>query len=364
MRVLIVDDSLVKISSIVDTIREQDKNIRVDSAINVVDALLCLSTTHYDLLILDIMFPFRMGEEPKANNARSLLETVYRKEIYFYPAYVLGLTQFDSCIEPISKLWNVIKYDPTSLAWKHTLSEVVRVLIRRSRYPETTMPKIRPTIYLEGLTDVSYLSEAIRIFNPELLKMVDIMSAPSAGANWVSRKIVIWANSLHQNDQNKYYKALGVFDGDRAGKDALTKLNNMFVDSSAMKDTYKTYYLSLSDACHLIPLKQKGIIPPITIESLFPFKYWRYASANNLLEPISDIDSLIHEPKKWDKMNYSFASFIEELGLNTDEKLYLNKINFTDKEKFSRYILSFNDSEKKEIFKNFDKLLSKIESII
>lgn len=364
MRILIVDDSDYKIASIVSVIRRLDEDIRVDSSENVVQALEYLSINAYDLMILDIVLPYRTGDKEIPETSYRLISEIQRNETYYYPNYILGLTQHEGFLELLGGIWPVIKYEQNSNDWIDKLEYIVNILKRRSRYSIVDQIDIKPTVFLEGLTDVTYLTHAIRIYRPSLLEKIDIRSDKAAGYNWVKRMIIIWAHSLYQKDVSSYYKALGVFDGDKSGKNAASELNSFVKDNSKMKSTYSVYCLSVSDAKHLMPIVKKGLLVPIEIESLFSFEHWNYAFVNNLTEPISDLEDMISDPRGWDKMNQSFKDYVKLIGLSEEELMYLNKIKFCKKKSFCDYITSIPVTDGYNVFENFIPLIEKIESIL
>ncbi|MBX2901165.1 MAG: hypothetical protein KF775_16035 [Cyclobacteriaceae bacterium] len=355
MRILIVDDSNDKIVSIVSLIQSISNNFIIESAVDIIGAQRKLIEAKYDLLITDLLLPSREGEEKDSNGGHNLVREVERNSRLKSPNYIIGITQYEEYIDSFSKVWRVVHFSPASNSWKEPIKDLIQYIIKSNTTNQSTQ-NIKPTIYFEGKTDEKVFAEVIRLFFPEFDEKIILKSEKKAGASWVSRQIIIWAHSLKEVE-GKYIKAIGLLDGDQAGKDALTEINRKVDLNSAQSGTFKILKLSVSYARHLIPLCQKGVIIPVTLEEMLPSKYWQYARDKNWLEQRSDPDSFLEEPKKWDKYQNSIKTHLEQLGLTDEENLYLNKLKMNSKDDFWTYVLSLSDEEKREALGCFKKLI-------
>jgi len=56
----------------------------------------------------------------------------------------------------------------------------------------------------------------------------------------------------------------------------------------------------------LIPLFQKGVIIPVTLEELFKSHLWKFALEKGWIETRSNPEEILKNPKSWEKYNQSF----------------------------------------------------------
>ena len=68
---------------------------------------------------------------------------------------------------------------------------------------------------------------------------------------------------------------------------------------------------------------------------MIPYKHWKKALDNGWLEKRNEPDTLLKDPKKWDKMNVSLKDHITSLGLSDEEKIYFKKYRMENKGDFT-----------------------------
>jgi hypothetical protein len=214
-----------------------------------------------------------------------------------------------------------------------------------------------PTIFVEGETDVKILEEAIRIYFPEQVGKINIKSNTSAGADWVVRQLIIWASSLPKYEEGKPVKAVGIFDNDKKGNDAIEELHRILGNNSAESKCVRALRYTTKHALHLIPIYTKGIKLPICLEEMFEYEFWQHASDNGWLEERRDIDLILQDPKNWNKRTMGLDEHIASLGFSKEEVVYLGKISNKAKVDFVDFILKLDDNKKMVALKCFKIIL-------
>ena len=134
--VLIVDDNSSKIEAyrnILCSLGIQSEQIVCVSSI--IDAKRALSSTCFDVLLLDLVIPRRIDTEPQADGGIELLHELKSLETYKMPNYIFAVSEYDTPIASLredSDKFNVtsIKYDRTSEEWKKRLSTYIEQIIR------------------------------------------------------------------------------------------------------------------------------------------------------------------------------------------------------------------------------------------
>lgn len=355
MNILIVDDSIDKIAKIVSVIEQVSSDFFIDSVNDSHRAQLKLRSNKYDLLIVDLLLPIRVGEEPLPNGGELLLKEIKRKKVLIPPSLIVGITQHEEYESNFSSIWKLLIYNKGS--WDDDLKDIVEHSFRSRKYVSKDV-SVKPTVFVEGESDYSIIREAINLFQPDFIDKLDIKTEKSAGASWVASQIVIWAHSLHKlNGTEKLIKSIGLLDGDDAGNGAVAKINRIIKSDSTGAGSFKVFKLKPDYAKDIIPLYQKGLVIPITLEELYSIDFWKYAEEQEWLENRSKPDSLLKDPKQWNKMTQSLGDFIISLNLDESEKLFLKSFKLSSKEKAVKYILDLGIEERKNILVNFKQLV-------
>lgn len=138
MRVLIVDDNSSKANEISKILREFEEVIEDDVALDMRNATEKLQKNKYDLLILDINLPNRLGEDPIEGNGAKLLESIKNNEKFLEPEYLVGLTAYEDEQRNLSDIFKsnfseLIRYDISSEQWKDNLrGKIKRILSKEN----------------------------------------------------------------------------------------------------------------------------------------------------------------------------------------------------------------------------------------
>ncbi len=133
MKILIADDEHAKIRAVVRHLNEycDVKNAEIDTATTADDVKSKLKSDHYDILLLDIIFPKDNISEPSADTSVNLLVEIDARSQYKKPTRIIGFTAInglpDETIGEFSKRsWNIVQYSDSSEDWKQSISRAVQ----------------------------------------------------------------------------------------------------------------------------------------------------------------------------------------------------------------------------------------------
>lgn len=277
--ILIVDDDLNKISSIISVVKAHyaDK-VDIRQASCVQDALFILQNEQFHLLVTDLFMPLRNTEPPNQKGGEVLIRELYKsKNKANTPIYIVGLTQFDDIQDNFSGVWKVWKFESDSDVWRNRLRDLI---FHISKIDSKIVKEKKETIFVEGKTDKDILFEAFELFYPDYTRSVSIESVRSSGgASWVERQIIIWAKTLYwkNSDKSAYLRAVGLFDNDEAGAKAIASIRGQISEHSAESKTFLLLKLDRKYSRVLIDLYKHHIDIPITIEELYSPLCWDFA---------------------------------------------------------------------------------------
>lgn len=366
MRVLIVDDSLNKLDDVSKTLISNNKNsaISIDTCEDIQSALLFLQTNEIDLLILDQFLPQRkeQKEDVLQNGGKILLGEINRKpNRIITPKYIVGLTQFYDENNDFSPIWTLLNYSPNETKWSLNLSKIILHInnVSIKRKDEKYNTEIKPTIFLEGLTDLTLFEIVINTYYSDLKEHFYLKSQKNAGANWVAQQIIIWGHLLHKKD-NINIKAIALFDADDAGNKARLDISKKLTTANQQLSC-KSLQLQAKHAPNLIELYKIGIKVEIEIESLLPIKILNIADEKGWLEFRQPL--FLQAPKDWNPVNETIPEYLYKKGISKDYIVFLKKISLKHKRDFIDFVISENkkDSDILINIKNvFDELKSEI----
>lgn len=361
MRVLIVDDSLDKISALSKVIYEITPSAHIETCENITNAILCLTESEFfNLVVIDLFLPLRSSEEPKKDGGEKLLNEIYRKkQILKIPNYIIGFSQYED-ISSFSPIWTVIKYCPNnSSQWKNSFKMLLNH-INSTEFVEISDENILPSIFVEGLTDQFYLREAIDLFFKEYSNKLNVISQKNAGANWVANQIPIWAMKLQKGTDGRYIKALGVLDSDEAGNIAKANIEKRNLTDNE-KQCCGLYQLKPSFNLDVLEFYQNKCKIEIEIESLFPLYILEYAESQDWLE--FRTPTFIEPPNDWKQHEETSIQYISKKNISSEKILYLKKVKMEKKMAFCKYVESLDNKEL--VYQNFkiliEELLKKME---
>ncbi|EMR4109877.1 TPA: hypothetical protein QEL08_003351 [Stenotrophomonas maltophilia] len=143
MRILVVEDTQAKLKRIVAVLMEAGiSRDQIEVAVCSYSARQFLRNDYYDLLLLDVLIPFRQEDDPDAQVCVDLLEDISEGGEYKRPGNIVGLTAYDEGIADAvdtfnEMLWNVIKVSEADNGWVERVKNCVNYL-RSARKEDVT----------------------------------------------------------------------------------------------------------------------------------------------------------------------------------------------------------------------------------
>jgi len=345
IRVLVVDDSIDKFDDVSKSLIIKGISTKIDSVEDTKGAMDFLKIHKVDLLIVDQQIPVIKGTTEVIKNGGELLvkEIERKSKTIKIPNFIIGLTQFDDNVY-FSDIWKQLIYSPSKTDWSISLKKIIKHIDTVSSDSMVRQIKelSKPTVFLEGLTDLSYFNKVIEL-NQEMKGDYVLKSQNNAGANWVAQQLIIWGHTLPKTELKENLMSIGVFDNDTAGikskHDAINKLN-----TPNQKRHSKIYSLPPKHSEQTKKFYSKSLHIELEIETFLPLKILEFADNQGWLENRSPI--FITPPKDWDQMDENVSEFLERKGLNANEKLYLKKVKLNKKQTFANYVLKEADKDK------------------
>jgi len=356
MKVLIVDDSFIKIDILSDYINKHSPGSYIDTAESISNAIQIIKDKSliYNLIIIDQYLPIRNGKDPISDGGQKLLFELYRKLKNKIPNYIIGFSQYDNPNVEFSKIWKVIKFETHSNDWQLSLSEMLNHIKNNNFNNDTEL--IKPTIFVEGLTDKFYFEQTIFNYFPHLIDKISIKSQSSAGSNWVINQIVAWSHSMYKDEDGNFIKCVGILDNDIAGRKSKKELDSKSFSSSHLK-TFKCLTLSPKLNPLILDYYKKGCKIEMDSESLFDINIWTEAKNRDILEIRNPIFS--ENPIDWQPFSETSKDFILRQGIIEENLLYTNKIKSLKKDDFLK-IVKKDASKMKNNLVNFETLLKDV----
>ena len=121
--VLIVEDDSVKFGRMHQAVINAGvQGEHIDHAISAADTLDKMKSKKYDLVLLDVNIPRRLGEAPKRGGGLQLLNDCYREPGVVVPRYIVGVTAYEDVVAEFGdqfaeQLWTLILYKDNSDHW-------------------------------------------------------------------------------------------------------------------------------------------------------------------------------------------------------------------------------------------------------
>lgn len=133
LSVLLVEDDVEKARRITRVVMDS-AGVPADAITHVTTlraARVELQRTAFDLLLLDLILPSHVDQDPRADGGLELLDEIFSRDRYLTPAYVVGMTQdrelFGAAAEEFRRrTLALLLYEADSDAWAGTLQAAVR----------------------------------------------------------------------------------------------------------------------------------------------------------------------------------------------------------------------------------------------
>ncbi len=140
IRILILDDDVLKVNQICEVLYLNPDLIKekVETCNHLVQARKLLETERFDLLILDLKLPNRVGEVPKEDAGKAFLDEIQQSDRLRKPFHIVGLTSYDTLydqnvIEFHGRLWHLLHASPSDNEWRNRLRIIVEYLIESKK---------------------------------------------------------------------------------------------------------------------------------------------------------------------------------------------------------------------------------------
>ena len=358
--VLIVDDIKEKQESIINVINDISNDYNLDIATCIIDAKRFLIAKQYDLMILDIQLPQRNGGPPIEKGGLQLFDEIRVNRRIKKPIEIIGLTAYENLQNEFNDMWSSLHYEINSTVWKEKLKQKIEYSISSISNKLSENNTIVETVFVEGVTDKAILEKALSLFYPQFVDKIRIKSTrKDGGASWVRRQLISWAQLHHKRD-DKYIKAVGLFDNDDAGLKEIDEINRVIPTNNYQRKSFKTLKLKLGYANHLIELKKKDIFLPITLEELYPPFCWVFADDKGWLKTRKSIKTLIKADAFWEDDNINIKDYLTKIGLSDEDRLYMKQTKDKNKEDFKDYILQLPDYQIKQALEGGRRILEDI----
>lgn len=135
MQILVVDDDRDRaqelLTYLVDGLNTSAQEVKVVyDAISARDAL---SERAFDLMVLDVMLPFRQDSEPDERTALDLLTEIYETGNLHRPRHIIGLTAYEAVEQAVSReftsrSWVLVWQSPLNRDWIQTIGNAVKYI--------------------------------------------------------------------------------------------------------------------------------------------------------------------------------------------------------------------------------------------
>lgn len=162
--VLVIDDSTEKLADICRVVEDAGGAAisRIDTAVDSISARRSLRAFQYDLVLLDLLLPNRVSEQPSLDGGIQILNEIDRDPKIFTPFHVIAITADaaarDAAREELqSRLWGLIEFERNSEQWARRLRQKVEYLVSSERAASAS----RTREHLADLAIITALSEEL-----------------------------------------------------------------------------------------------------------------------------------------------------------------------------------------------------------
>lgn len=132
IKILVVDDNIIKINNIVKAINEcfDSQTISIETVSYLTDAKNIIANNSIDILILDICLPERPGCDLQKDAGINFLNHINGSNRYTYPRFVIALSEYRELADKFSidegMIHQAILYDESAKEWKTRLVESIK----------------------------------------------------------------------------------------------------------------------------------------------------------------------------------------------------------------------------------------------
>lgn len=157
MKILLIDDNRTRAGALIDHLISTSGCNRADIYVaqDGSSARESLRSHSYDLMVLDVMLPFRFDDEPSEQTALSLLTEISETTTLNKPKHIIGLTAYEAAeksvaTEFLDRSWVLVREIPMNDDWMYTISNAVRY-IRENDSPNLTHEHLVDVVIVTAL---------------------------------------------------------------------------------------------------------------------------------------------------------------------------------------------------------------------
>jgi nucleoside phosphorylase/CheY-like chemotaxis protein len=143
MKILIVDDNFERATALKSRLvsRVVRSAIDVEICSHALSARTTLATTAFDLLILDVMLPFRPGDEPSDSTSITLLTELSETSNMSKPRQVIGLTAYEAAERTVAsdfaeRAWTLVREDSHNDDWMDVVVSAAQYMVDQEAQQE------------------------------------------------------------------------------------------------------------------------------------------------------------------------------------------------------------------------------------
>jgi len=135
VRILAVDDDSQKLRKLIEIFEESGiTREEVDTARSADGARVLLRQRQYDLMVLDLLLPYRDEDEGQVQTSIDLLDEVSERDAYKKPVRVIGFTAHEdaeSVAAPhfANRIWTIVRYDVTTNEWQEQFRRALKYIL-------------------------------------------------------------------------------------------------------------------------------------------------------------------------------------------------------------------------------------------
>lgn len=136
IRILILDDDKTKADRVLEVIKTIPEILPDDVFLtqDLIQARDACRQFLYDLLILDLRLPNRIGDTPQDMAGCEFIKELNTSTTLLRPYHIIGLTAYDDVLEksdPLFEddLWRIIKYETQANSWRRQLTSKLQYLV-------------------------------------------------------------------------------------------------------------------------------------------------------------------------------------------------------------------------------------------
>lgn len=253
MKILVVDDNLLKIREIMKVIMAVDgvNERMIDYSVETNDARVKLQNSIYDLLVLDLNMPERLVDDTDESAGADLVDELVGALSYKKPIEIVVLSAYDECEnnfvkEKYRNAFIMLRYDESSEVWSTKLKAIVEYRLLYSRQMQE-----------HEMIDVA------------------IISTVPVETEAVKKLSTSWIKELFADDVNTYY--IGTLsDGEKSKKVVTVQSTDMGMVAAALTTMnlskhYRSRYIIIVGIAAGIGEHEFGDI-------LIPREVWNYSS--------------------------------------------------------------------------------------